>query len=793
MFSVLGRSLCVLWLAGVTQLVCAANYLSHSLDNQSLVIVTDEGKVTLTAFHEAAVEVFYQPSEIKQLPSYAIAGLPEQTAVEVVESTERLRFLLPDLQVNVQKWPLRVAFEQNGRTLLQEAPGLFVHDALRGFRFRLQQDEKLMGGGQRVLGMDRRGHRMPLYNRAHYGYGTQSNQMYYGLPAVMSNQGYALVFDNSASGHLDIGYSKQDRLQFDAVGGRTSYLVTVGDDYREQVTNLTRVLGRQPLPPRWALGNFASRFGYHSEAEVRDVVNRFKQADMPLDAVVLDLFWFGKELRGHMGNLAWDRQAFPQPEEMMADLQDKGIQTVLISEPFVLTSSKNWGTAAQANALAVDPEGTPKTYDFFFGNTSLIDVFRPSGQDWFAEKYAALWDQGVRGWWGDLGEPEVHPSDTLHREAGRMVSADEIHNAYGHKWAEMLYRAQREFAPDSRPMMLMRSGFAGTQRFGIMPWTGDVARSWDGLKPQVELTLQMGMLGLAYTHSDLGGYAGGEHFDREMYIRWLQYGVFQPVYRPHAQEAIASEPVFHDELTQSIVREYLHLRYQMLPYNYSLAFENSLTGLPLMRPMLFEDSTDVWFDEKAQYMWGDAFLVKPVTEANVKRVDVRLPAGSWIDFWSGVEYAGNQTVSIQTQLAHLPVLVKAGSFVPMADEMATTQDYQPDTLNLHYYASETVTSSSGNMYEDDGKDPDSIKNNAFQTLLFSMQRDERQAVLRVATDGMYPEAPVTREINVTLHNWRQPLTSVQMAGQALDFQQDRNKRQVTFTLQHSGSSEVHMR
>ena len=197
----------------------------------------------------------------------------------------------------------------------------------------------------------------------------------------------------------------------------------------------------------------------------------------------------------------------------------------------------------------------------------------------------------------------------MHNLNGITATGDEVHNAYGHKWAEQVYQHQQHLAPNKRPFIMMRSGFVGSQRYGMIPWTGDVSRSWDGLKPQVELSLQMGLFGLGYTHSDLGGFAGGEVFDPQMYIRWLQYGIFQPVFRPHAQDNIAPEPVFHKGKTKDILRTYVELRYAMLPYNYSLAFENSLTGMPLMRPMFFEDEADLsLIDEKDQYFWGDALF-----------------------------------------------------------------------------------------------------------------------------------------------------------------------------------------
>jgi oligosaccharide 4-alpha-D-glucosyltransferase len=748
--------------------VFAANYQSFELQDQSLLIHTDEGQLSLTAYNQDALEVFYQPRQTKQLPSFAIGSEVLPTKVSVTDGSDQLIFNAGSLVAHIQKSPLRITYYQKEKLLLEEEVGLFVQDTVRGFRFKLQDNEKLLGGGERVLGMDRRGHRFPLYNKAHYGYTTESNQMYFGLSAVMSSNKYILVFDNSASGYMDLGHTEKDIMQFEAVGGRTSYLLMAGDTYPELIQHFVEVTGKQPLPPRWAFGNIASRFGYHTEQEARDTVQKFKDEDFPLDAIVLDLYWFGADIKGHMGNLQWDKQAFPNPEKMMGDFIQKGVNTVLITEPFILSSSSKWQDAVDNQALALDYEGKPKRFDFYFGNTGLIDVFDDKASEWFDKIYAGLFAQGVSGWWGDLGEPEVHPADTLHKLDGITVTGDEIHNAYGHKWAERVYNKQLALAPNERPFVMMRSGFVGSQRFGMIPWTGDVSRSWDGLKPQVELSLQMGLLGMAYTHSDLGGFAGGEVFDQEMYVRWLEYGVFQPVYRPHAQDNIAPEPVFHDKQTKDILREYVKLRYRMLPYNYSLAFENSLTGMPLMRPLFFEDEQDTrLIDEKECYMWGDAFLVKPVTSAGIEQVTIRLPKGIWFDYWNDTRYDGERDIKLATSLAKLPVLVRGGSFVPMAEDMASTKAYRADKLSLHYYADPSIKDADGVMYEDDGHSQSSITEKQYTSLHFNAEQQAQTLTITLTQQGQYSGMVGSRDLQLLTHNWTAQPKQVQVGGKKL--------------------------
>lgn len=744
-------------------LVHAATYQSHTNHKSNVLrIVDNERNVTTLTFHnEGAVEVHVQPPALPQPRSYALdVEVPDPLPTTLKDSPATLVFGTAQLTAEVQKSPLRIRFLRGREVLIEEELGHFVHETLRGFRFRLSPGEKLMGGGARVLGMDRRGQRLPLYNRAHYGYSTESNQMSYGLPAVLSNKRYALVFDNAARGNLDIGKTESDILHVDAVAGRLAYVVVAGDSYPDLVEHFTDATGRQPLPPRWAFGNFASRFGYRSEQEVRDTVALFQKEKIPLDAVVIDIYWFGKDIQGHMGNLDWDRATFPNAEKMIADLSAQGIKTVLVTEPFVLTTSKRWQEAVAADILAKNVAGQPRRYDFYFGNTGLIDVFKPEAQTWFWGVYDGLIRQGVAGHWGDLGEPEVHPDDTIHING----TAEEVHNAFGHQWARLLYDNHVATYPDRRPFILMRSGTVGSQRYGMIPWTGDIERSWGGLKPQVELSLQMGMLGVGYMHSDLGGFAGGEKFDRELYTRWLQYGVFQPIYRPHAQDHIASEPVFHDKKTRALAREAIELRYRLLPYIYTLAYENATRGAPLMRPLAYLDESDPkLFDRKDAYLWGDAFLVAPLTDPKQKSITLDVPKGQWYDFFDPAEqFSGGQAHKMKVRPNHVPVLVKAGAFVPLAPVATHTDSYRTETLDLHYYAG--AAQATGQMYDDDGRTRTAIESGQHELLRYTASETQGGYAFTFARTGRFIGQPAERRIRLRLFGASSRLASVEVDG-----------------------------
>lgn len=729
-----------------------------------------QATVRITALTEHSFEVFYEPDNSRQLPSFALAKRSSLATTSVNTTPSHIELFTAKSYAKINPNTGQIAFGLTGQpVVVEEEVGLFFTQTLRGFRFSLDADEQLMGGGQRVLGMDRRGHRMPLYNRAHYGYTTESNQMYYSLPAVVSDQNYALLFDNSANGFLDIGHTDKDVLQFEAVAGRTSYIVVLGEDITQVSQQIAQVTGKQPLPPRWALGNFASRFGYRTQQETQDTVKAFIDADIPLDAVVLDLYWFGPDIKGHMGNLDWDRVAFPEPEQMIQGFTEQGVNTIVITEPFILSSSAQWESAVANQALAKNYTGQPRRFDFYFGNTGLVDVFDKDAQRWFNQFYTKLYQQGVTGWWGDLGEPEVHPADSLHQFGGLTVTGDEIHNVYGHQWAKMVYEHQQQLDPSIRPFVMMRAGFLGSQRYGLIPWTGDVSREWGGLVPQVELALQMSVLGLGYIHSDVGGFAGGETFDPELYMRWTQLGAFSPVFRPHAQEHIPSEPVFHAQPVKDHSRDYIKLRYALTPYNYTLAMENSLSGMPLMRPVSFIDSEQ--FTQSASYLWGDSFLVHPVTAPNVTAVNIDLPDGVWFDYFDGERYEGNQIVEVSAPLNKLPLLVKAGAFIPMVDAQQHLKQYSTQAMTMHYYHDKSVGSSHYRLLEDDGVAPDSIANNAYQSIHFSSASTDSIIAIDAQVQGDYHNAPTTRALTYVVHNIESLPRVIKVNGQAVTAQQ----------------------
>ena len=735
--------------------------------NNGVEVVVNDGVYKIQFYTSKIVETTFIPNgEDFNSNSHAVVLQPEKVVLELKDLNDRIVLHSNGITVNIQKKPFQISYWFNGKPIISEKEGYTKIESGESIQFNLTKDEVLYGGGARALGMNRRGNRLQLYNRAHYGYETRSELMNYTMPLVMSSNMYAVHFDNAPIGYLDLDSKQDNTLTYETISGRKTYQVIVGDSWLDLIDNYTDLTGKQPLPPRWAFGNFSSRFGYHSQKEVEETVQKFKDEKIPLDAVIIDIYWFGKDIQGHMGNLEFLKDSFPNPKQMIKNLDDKGVKTVLVTEPFILTTSKRWQETVDKDVLAKDSVGNPYKFDFYFGNTGLIDIYNPKGKAWFWNIYKELADIGVKGVWGDLGEPEVHPSKLLHATG----TADEVHNIYGHDWARLVFEGYQKDFPNQRPFILMRSGSSGSQRFGLIPWSGDVNRTWGGLQSQTEIAIQMAMQGLAYMHSDLGGFAGA-NLDDELYTRWLQYGVFQPIYRPHAQEEVPAEPVFREEKTKQLAKQSIELRYKLLPYNYTLAFENNQSGAPLMRPVFFDEPNSKTQQLSATtYLWGKDFLVTPIVNSNVKEQEVYFPKNNvWFDFYTDEKFEGGQTKAIQTKENYIPTYVRAGAFIPMAKLVQSTDTYNASSLDVHYYYDESVITSTSQLYNDDGLTPNAFEKGNYELLQFESELEKGNLEIEFESIIGSQYTSNDKQINLTIHNINKSPKRIKVNNKKADF------------------------
>jgi len=767
-------------------------YKSHNEENDVFTVITNDGKYSFEFYTNSILETTFIPNSDKVIKdSHAVVLKPKKVKTTYKYVGDTISYSSSSISIQVVTEPYQIIYKDNkNKVITSEKRGYFnskhislemvkgniKYDTTDKIEFNLTKDEVLFGGGARALGMNRRGNRLPLYNRAQYGYQNHAQLMNYTMPIVISSNKYMLHFDNAPIGYLDLDSKKDNTLTYETISGRKTYQLIVGDSWENLIENYTNLTGKQPLPPRWTLGNFSSRFGYHSQKETEATIAKFKEDSIPVDAVILDLYWFGKTIQGTMGNLEAYKDSFPDLKGMISRFKSKGIKTVLITEPFVLSTSKTWKAADEKQVLAKDTIGNSAKYDFYFGNTGIVDLYKKEGRDWFWNIYKNIYNLGVKGIWGDLGEPEVLPSWV---NFGNQKKADEIHNIYGHDWAKLIFKNYQKDYPKERPFILMRAGFSGSQRFGMIPWSGDVSRSWGGLQSQPEIALQMGMQGLGYMHSDLGGFAGA-NLDDNLYVRWLQYGVFQPIYRPHAQEDVPSEPVFRSDYAKKYAKKAIELRYKMLPYNYHLAFENNQKGTPLMRPIFFEEDKKELMANSETYLWGKDFLISPILKDSVKSKEIYFPkTANWFNFYFDMDkVVGGQTKSVKVKNKAIPTYVRGGVIIPMTKVVQTTDVYKGDALELHYWFDSTVRKSTRSMYNDDGLTANAFEKGQYELLDFEVEIDNR--FIEIDLEASFGENwnPTEKEIELVIHNIDWNPKKIKVDGRRIQISTEENQLRI---------------
>lgn len=615
------------------------------------------------------------------------------------------------------------------------------------------------GAGERGYSFNLAGDTLVMYNKQNYGYTageSRIKQMNITMPLFLSSNGYAVVFDDFAAAEMvmsnPIVYTTESRRPV------SYYFINGAGSLADVTSRLSSLTGRQDLPPFWAMGYITSKYGYHTEAETRGVVDTLRRAGYPLDGIVLDLYWYGKEQ--DMGRLAWDKDQWPNHSKMLADLKKQGVNLVAISQPYVLRNGRaidNYNELAPKGMFVKDSLGNPQEVKIWVGEGGMFDVSNPDTRAWLRNRYKELTVDGITGWWGDLGEPEVHPETGRHANG---LTAREYHNLYGNDWSSIIYDLFREEFPDTRLMTLMRGGTTGLQRYSVYPWSTDVSRSWGGLQPQVIIMLNSGLSGLGYMSHDVGGFAiDPEHpYDPELYVRWLQLGTFSPILRTHAQAT--AEPFKYPD-HQNIILPLIQARYRWLPYNYTLAYENSALGLPLVRPLNFYSPGSSRYDDITdEYLWGRDVLVAPVLTPGTTERRVIFPEGTWVDYTNPSRvYNGGDTIMYPAPLDVLPMFVRAGSFIPQADyAMKNTGDYRPDRLTVEYFPVKGTGKTSYTLFEDDRKSTTSLRDNAYTLVTFTGDESADGTIdITVTADGTYPEAPLSRRLTFAIHNVPAPV------------------------------------
>lgn len=738
----------------------------------SLISQKKEGKWTFQSMGNGIVKATYLPNGYTRVQQISDAVTTKPQKVKVVSKGDKQKGFGSIMVADNGS-----SFSVNeGSTTLLSGLTAITEGLNNGFSFELMPGEQIFGGGERAIPMNRRGHRLNLYNRPSYAYGMGEENLNYSLPFFMSSRGYGIFFDNPSKGFADIAKSDANRMSVGFESGELTFYLIPGKNPEEILKRYTSMIGTQPIPARWVFGNFMSRFGYRSEAQIRDIKAKMKADRIPMDAIIIDLFWFGDSIQNYVGNLEWvNRKAWPNPKKMIADFTADSINTVLITEPYTVKGTLNYDESAPF--LATDSLGKVYTLQhFYFGKGGIIDMFRNDAKDWFWSKYKRQMDIGVSGWWGDLGEPENHPEDVYHnlKDLGytsRLYAANEVHNIFGHYWNKMLYTKFEKEYPDVRLFNLNRAGYANSAKYIIFPWSGDVGRHWPGFRAQLPIMLTMSMSNIPYIHSDAGGFTFAKQ-DNELYVRWMQMSAFSPILRPHGTalkdylpdaDSYPSEAALFEDPYKSIARKYIQMRYDLLPYNYTLGYDHMANAEPLVKPLFFRSFKDVdALKAEDQYLWGDALLIAPVLDSGATSRKLYLPSGSeWYCYHNAQRVLkGGQWITEKITLDNMPIFVKAGSFIPTAPGLMNTKQYNPAELVVTYYPS--AKPSAYTLFDDDGKTNKSWERKQYELITF--KADGKRTITIASNGGRYAGKPASRTFALRVVNVDKAPSTVTING-----------------------------
>lgn len=644
--------------------------------------------------------------------------------------------------------------------------------------------ESFYGAGERGYSFNLVGDTLVNYNKQNYGYQGHEkriNQMGITMPLLISSKGYGIFFDDFCKSTMVVG---QQGIEYRSTtpGAITYYIINGNGRVENVVKAFTALVGRQELPPLWTLGYITSKYGYHDQRESEGVVDTLKRAGYPLDGIVFDLYWYGKEQ--DMGRLQWDKTQWPNHRAMLRKFKKMGVNVVTISQPYVLTNGRaidNYNELNPKGMFCRTEDGSTQTVTIWVGQGGMFDVSNPDTRLWLRNRYKQLTDEGVTGWWGDLGEPEVHPEAIVHSNG---LTAQQYHNLYGNDWSKIIYDLFKQEYPDRRLMTMMRAGTAGLQRYSVFPWSTDVSRSWGGFEPQVRIMLNSGLSGLGYMSHDVGGFAldADKPRDGELYIRWLQLGLFSPVLRTHSQGT--AEPYNYTEfgdLTLRLIRE----RYNWLPYNYTLAYENAAEGLPLVRPLGFYESDNRInrFDNVSdQYLWGRDVMVAPVMKQGATSREIVFPEGQWIDYNNPKRrFEEYVKVDYDAPIDVLPLFVRAGAFIPRAEQkMGNVGDYNPDQLDIYYYPGKDA--SQYTLFDDDLKSTGTLQPGKHRLIHFNAEPSATVCRITIKGEGNYAGASTRKRYRMVIPGIANQPKSVTVNGKNVAVTFDPVKGTLSFPL-----------
>lgn len=741
--------------------------------DQQIVVNCGDSEVQITPFANDMVRVrILRTAGAKDRGSWAMAkeewDLPKH---DFAQDATSITITLKDVTVKIAKSPLRISFlTPQGEVINQDdqSKGMaWDGDQIRVWK-SMPQNELYYGFGEKTGMLQRRDLAMTNWNTDIPAYTPGTDPVYQSIPFFLGMRGgkfYGIFFDNTFRTSFDMGKESDRYYSFGADGGMIDYYFFYGPGPKKVIERFTELTGRMNLPPKWSIGYQQCRWSYYPESKVRDIAGNFRKRGIPCDVIYLDIDY----MDGYRC-FTWNNNNFPDPKKMIGDLAADGFKIVTIIDPGIKQDSSYWvyKEGFKGKHFVLNPDSSLFIGPVWPGQCAFPDFANSQARAWWGTLYKNLVNIGVKGFWNDMNEPSVFdvptktfPLDVRHNVDGDVQLHSEIHNVYGMQMARGTYEGLRRLDPNERPFVLTRAGYAGTQRYSAA-WTGDNVSSWEHLAMAIPMCLNFGLSGQPFVGPDIGGFIGTP--TGEMYTRWLQYGVFLPLCRSHSVKgSIDKEPWMYGEEFEKINKKYIELRYRLLPFLYTEFYKASVSGIPIMRPLMLEypdDKTTYRID--TQFMVGEDILISPVLEAGSKTRWMYLPKGEWYDFWTREKMEGGKWIDAKAPLDVIPVFVRAGAVVPLQQVVQYTDQAPADPLTYEIFLS---SEAKGICYEDDGISFDYQKGNYRTVGIKASVHGSGIAVTRSAAEGAF--LPAQRSLVFAVNGIAAKPPSVTVRGKVI--------------------------
>jgi alpha-D-xyloside xylohydrolase len=534
--------------------------------------------------------------------------------------------------------------------------------------FVLYPGEAVYGLGEHFKPVNKVGQSVGLWNFE--GLGNTSGRVYKNIPFFMSSQGYGVFINESRPITFWVGSRETCKNQFAVEGDLLDYFFFFGPSFKTILNAYTDLTGKPHLPPMWSFGTWMSRISYFSQEQVSAVMHKLREMKFPCDVIHIDTGWFEKDWQC---DWRFDPKRFPDPEAMFRQAHEMGFRICLWQLPYVLDETDRYPEAKKKGILARN--NAPFAFLAMFP-AHVIDFSNPDGVDWYQGLLASLLDLGADTIKTDFGE-QVEPPMKFQKYDGRQM-----HNLFPLLYQKAAFEIIQKKKGSDNAVIWARSAYAGAQRYPVH-WSGDNSSNYENLLSSLRGGLSLGLCGFTFWSQDTGGFVGVPA--EEVYIRWVELSIFQSHMRFHGNPPQYKEPWNFSKETQDIVRRYLDLRYRLIPYLFSEAKVAAENGLPLLRHLVIEYQDDpTVFNIEDQFLCGRNLLIAPMLTKNDCR-KVYLPQGTWYDFWTGERYMGRQWITVVAGLEKIPVFVRGGTVLPLAQAVQCTNELSCKDLTMRVY------------------------------------------------------------------------------------------------------------